>query len=244
MKQNSIVLLTISLLSSFQIYSCSPRMAVAGTALVGALSAANVYRVYVQPGNDREHYTEKGYHFHEDKTLSHETRKKWSIRLGVVATIGVGFALRRATPMVRLTRAMQLLAEVKKEPVLRYHPLIKTPVFASEIQKYYVNFGLPYAEAFDNLKKTKAKTQEASELIELARITKKDETFGIDVYNAVEVYDQSLIDLMLAVKAQKEFNSEYLWQKKLQTDEKVADNVSIIAGAQMVQAINSFHHRH
>ena len=81
-------------------------------------------------------------------------------------------------------------------------------------------------------------------MIELARITKKDETFGIDVYNAVEVYDQSLIDLMLAVKAQKEFNSEYLGQEKLQTDEKVADNVSIIAGAQMVQAINSFHHRH
>ncbi len=230
--KKSIIFLTIMSLITSQVRPCSPAVAVAGTALVGAVATANVYRVYSQSVKPYKYYY-----------FSHETRKNCAIGLGLVATVGVGCMLHQATPMARLARATKLLTKVEANPLLQSHHLVKTPDFPSEVQRRYVSSGLPYAQAFKDLKESKIHSNEAIDLIGKARNIETSPKFGQEVLDASIKNNDRLDDLMLAVKAQPTFESEYVGYNKIKTDKEIADSADTIATAQVIQTINSFSHR-
>jgi len=227
----SIILLTIVSLISSQTRPCSPAVAVAGTALVGAVAAANVYRVYRKPEGNRY------------DLLSRQDRVNWAIGLGLVATMGAGYMLHQTTPMARLSNATKLLTVVKTNPLLQHHHLIKTPNFVPTVQHQYASAGLPYAKAFRDLKESKRHSVKSIDLIHKARMTNKDSVFGQAVIDESIKNNGALDDLMLAVKEQPRFESQHLAYSKIKTDKEIAESAQIIAAAQVSQAVNSAFHR-
>ena len=221
MKKNLLLLAVLSSFIPFQIQSCTPARAVAGTVFVGAVSMANVYRVH------RNDY---------DGIMN----KDVAIGLGVVATVSAGCVLHSMTPAARLARALELK---------KIYPKMAFPVhqrdFAPAAKKSYILSPFPYADAFKDITECYEKTERAIELIEKARLTVgNDPDFGKYDLEELKRKKDYLDNGLLSLKALPDFQSQYLAEQKVKTNKEMADSASTVATAQLVQAANSFsHHR-
>jgi len=234
MKKGILILTVVSLIPS-QIKPVTPAVAIAGTALVGTAAAANVYRVYKQP-------TSKEYNKY-DYVWSHQTRLNWAIGLGIAATAGTAFALHQATPLVRLSRATQLLSSSQTNPLLRHHSIVRTAQFMPAVSQQYARAALPLAKAFKDLRESRKESTQAIGLIHKARKEIQTFNFGQHVVQEAEQTNVKFDDLMLAIKEQPDFSSQHTTREKIKSDKAVASSAQTIATAQTIQAINSFSHR-
>ena len=218
MKKNLLLLAVLSSFIPFQIQSCTPAKALAGTVLVGAASVANVYRV------SRCNY--RG-------VMSQDE----AIGLGVLVTLTAGGVFYLMTPQARLARAIALK---------KIYPKMIFPAhqrdFAVVAKESYVLSPFPYAAAFKDIKEIRKQTDEAIVLIEKARAADGNPDFGKHDLDELQIKKDYLDKGLLLLKALPEFESQYIADENVKAKKKIADSAETVATAQVVQAVNSFSH--